>query len=258
MHSCPADVRLRFFSGPLPAVDWRRAVPMFQTPGLWSAFLLDERVLIRIALPKSGGPPFRLAVLDPDFRRGEIFTDPDAEPHTPPFMLANPLAYPLGELIMIGLLARGLGLLVHAAGVDDHGEGLLFTGHSGHGKTTMSRLWERDAALLNDDRIVVREREGRFWMYGTPWHGEHTAVRPDGVPISRILILEHGPGNRLRPCDPATAAPEILARSFPPFGDAAGMAFSLELCARLAAAVPVQHLAFVPDAAVLEAVRCGG
>ena len=56
----------------------------------------------------------------------------------------------------------------------------------------------------------------------------------------------------------AAATPMLLARSFPPHWDATGMSNALEVCARLATAVPVQQLEFVPDASVLEAVRCGG
>ena len=70
-----------------------------------------------------------------------------------------PLEYPLDELLLQGLLARGRGAEIHACGIaDGSGRGLLFVGQSGAGKTTMARLWEgeRGITVLSDDRIILR------------------------------------------------------------------------------------------------------
>jgi len=51
----------------------------------------------------------------------------------------------------------------------------------------------RVETVLNDDRIVVREKSGKLWMYGTPWHGgdfkEHSSR---GLPIDKAFFLRHG------------------------------------------------------------------
>ena len=105
-----------------------------------------------------------------------------------------PLEYPLDELLMIHRLACGEGVEMHAVGiVDEAGLGHLFLGHSGAGKSTTARLWksESNAQILSDDRIILRVRDGRIWMYGTPWHGDAGIASPESAPLSRLYLLEH-------------------------------------------------------------------
>ena len=45
--------------------------------------------------------------------------------------------------------------------------GFLFAANSTHGKSTTARLWRDQATVLNDDRIVLRRREGRRAERGT-------------------------------------------------------------------------------------------
>ena len=145
--------------------------------------------------------------------------------------------------------------MVHACGVDDGGRGYLFAGNSTHGKTTIARLWGHEASILNDDRIVLRKRAGRFWMYGTPWHGEYTATSPQGVPLEKIFFLRHAQLNTTSRKKGAAASAMLLARCFPPFWDAPCMEFTLDFCAELVDAVPCYELGFIPDKGVLETVR---
>jgi hypothetical protein len=157
---------------------------------------------------------------------------------------------------MVCLLAQGRGLMAHACGIDDGGRGYLFAGNSGHGKTTTAWLWRDQATILNDDRIVLRWREGRFWMYGTPWHGDYTGVSPRGVPLEKIFFLRHAGQNQARRVEGVTAASMLLTRCFPPLWDAAGMEFTLEFCAQLAGKVPCYELGFLPAEGAVEYVRC--
>ena len=82
-----------------------------------------------------------------------------------------PLEYPLDRLATLGLLAQGYGIMLHAAGVIEFGESIVFSGPSGAGKSTIARLYSREqgTTVLNDDTIIVRKIEGRLWAFGTPW-----------------------------------------------------------------------------------------
>ena len=249
------DVVVVAHHGALPEISLREEERVFDSEAVWSLYAADGRYVFAFRSFVFGPEPYGLAVFDRDFRRADVYSrdvgsGPEAGP--PP----NPLAFPLSEVLMVCLLAQRRGLMVHACGIDDEGRGYLFAGNSTHGKTTTARLWRDRARILNDDRIVLRPRDGRLWLYGTPWHGDYTGVSPGGVPLERVFFLRHAAANEARPVTGAAAAAMLLARCFPPLWDAAGMAYTLEVCAQVAATVPCYDLGFVPDGAAVDFVRC--
>lgn len=133
-----------------------------------------------------GGYPLfvsRVAVFQPDFRRGDVYvevTRKDAAVY--PF----PLAPPLDRILLAHYLARRGGLLLHGCGVAQDGVGHVFVGQSGAGKTTLARLWaeQGDATVLGEECLILRKKDSRFWVYGTPWTGEAELCSAIGVPIS--------------------------------------------------------------------------
>ncbi|MDV2496322.1 MAG: hypothetical protein RX316_08960 [bacterium] len=192
-------------------------------------------------------------VMTPDFTRGALYVHRPEEEGTA--FLENPLRYPLDQILTIQLLAFERGMLLHACGVVDEGRGYCFAGASGRGKSTMASLWDGEATILNDDRIILRPKGDGFWMYGTPWHGDYPACSPEGCPVNELFLLAHGPENVLRQLSPGEAAARLLIASFPPLWDQEGMAWTLELLDRLTASVPVYELTFRPDAAIIPFVR---
>jgi hypothetical protein len=146
-------------------------------------------------------------------------------------------------------------MLIHACGIIDGERGYLFAGNSTHGKSTIARLWKDQALVLNDDRIVIREKEGHLWMYGTPWHGAFDVVSPEGVPISKIFFLRHGAENFAVPQRGAQAGAMLLTRSFPPLWDRQGMQYTLGLCHRVTKEIPCYELGFVPDQSAVDFIR---
>jgi hypothetical protein len=129
---------------------------------------------------------------------------------------------------------------------------------SGAGKSTMADLWagRTGANVLSDDRVIVRRNNGGFWMYGTPWHGDAQMASPDGAPLKQIFTIRHSSRNRSVPLGTADAASKLLARSFPTFWDADGMAFTVDFLGQLAQSVPCNELGFVPSPDIVDFVRC--
>jgi hypothetical protein len=81
----------------------------------------------------------------------------------------SPLSYPLGALIMYYLTLNSNAFMIHASGVWDGETGRIFSGFSGVGKSTMAKIWEEEGAhIVNDDRLIVREVNGEYFMYNTP------------------------------------------------------------------------------------------
>ena len=250
------EVTIHARYGAQPPMALRDEELVFDSEKVWSLYHSGGVDILALRSPLHGPQPYKVAIFRDEFRRGEVYSQlRPGEQQAEGALLPNPLEFPLAQVLMVCLMARGRGLMVHACGIDDGGRGYLFAGNSTHGKSTMARIWRDEATILNDDRIVLRWRDGRVWMYGTPWHGDYSGVSPRGVPLEKLFFLRHAAGNELRPQAGTAAASKLLTRSFLPLWDAEGMAFSLDFCARVTGAAPCYELGFLPDQHVIDFVR---
>lgn len=244
--------------GDIPEIELRPDQCLFDSGAAWSLYRTPDNLLLTLRdAPASGGTPYTIATLEPDIKRGTIASlIRDSERSPVDGLMPFPLDFPLGEVLMTCLLARGKGVMVHACGVDDGGKGYLFAGNSGHGKTTMAGLWSERARIVNDDRVILRYQDGTYWMYGTPWHGDYDGVSAGRVELAGVFFLRHGPTHRLEPSSAAQAAAMLLSRSFPPLWDHDGMKFTLDFLADLVTAVPCSLLTFAPRNDIVELITC--
>ena len=255
---CTEDTEITIFAkyNGLPQISLLDKDKIFDSEMIWSLYRLDGKNVFVMKSPASDMLPYRIAVFDTDFKHGEVYNYLTLPEHSIDGRLPNPLEFPLSEVLMICLLAKGRGLMIHACGIDDEGKGYLFAGNSTHGKTTMARLWNDAGLILNDDRIVLRYKEGHFWMYGTPWHGDYTVVSPQGILMEKIFFLNHGIANRAERVAVTPAVSKLISRCFPPLWDTKGMQYTLNFCAQLVNAVPCYELNFVSNKSIVDFVRC--
>jgi hypothetical protein len=249
------QVRLETHYGDVPDLEpWEL---VFESGGVWRLYQQGDRWAISLHSPVMGEGPYQVAILDRSYQSGDIFT---SARHFSYNYYPFPLRYPLAELLMVNLLCRGRGMIVHAAAVADGEQGLLFAGTSGAGKSTISRLWQSlslpGVELLSDDRVILRQQEGQIMMYGTPWHGDAQVVSPFSVPLKRVFILRQALTNRASRLTPVQAASSLLVRAFPPFWDVQGMQYTLEFVADICQSLPCYELEFLPDASMVDTVRC--
>lgn len=230
---------------------------LFHSGGLWSLYAEPASYRFSFLAPLVGMTPYKEAWFDSEYRTGRVLLSREYFDAGRP---VYPLEYPLDELLMIHRLSRGEGVEVHAVGIsDESGRGHLFLGHSGAGKSTTARLWidRPGVKILSDDRIILRAREGRMWMYGTPWHGDAGIATPDCAPLTSIYMLEKGKSNEQQPLPPGRAATELFARSFVTHHSEEGIRSTLDFLDRLASQVPCSIFRFVPDESAVEAI-CRG
>jgi hypothetical protein len=221
---------------------------LFDSGGVWRIF--DEGDSYRLECSVYG-ELYKIAYLSKELTDGVVRMAPLD------ITIPYPLDFPLDEVILNLLLPRHGAVELHACGlVDRNGNGYLFAGNSGAGKTTTARLWEHDVAeILSDDRIVVRPENGGWRMYGTPWHGEAEICSPSSASLHRIFMLEQATFNGLRPLSPAAAVARLLSCTFPPFHDAGGLGAIADTLAAIAAGVPVTRLSFANDHSAVEFIR---
>lgn len=246
------DIKLNIHHGNILGNTEKKKI--FDSKTSWSLCYHDGKYILQYCSFESSLPPSRLIILKPDFKSGNIYLSNEEFHKTPLFDLQK---HPLIQILMIVLLSVNKGLLLHACGViDDKGCGHLFLGNSTHGKSTIAKLWsESSATVLNDDRIIVREKDGQFWMYGTPWHGDFNEVSSKALPIRKIFFLKHGEKNSAVPRKGAEAVSMLLTRSFSPRWNQKGMEYTLGLLDRMASKLPCYELDFLPDKRIIDFVR---
>jgi hypothetical protein len=235
---------------------------VFDSGGLWQQFSDGSGSrgtghVFRFRSSFYGPLPYKECRVDADFRHARVVLSRDYLDCGQP---VYPIEYPLDEILMLNLLSQSRGIDVHACGIEDSdGRGYLFLGQSGAGKTTTARLWDAipGIRILSDDRIILRFVDGCLRMYGTPWHGEGQFASAPGARLDHIYFLGRGPMNEATPMAPTEAVARLMACSFVPFHDRAGLEFTLEFLQQVTRAVPVAELRFVPDGRVRDFIRSG-
>ena len=157
------------------------------------------------------------------------------------------VGYPVDEVLMCRLLVAERVLIVHGATVEYDGMALLFTGHSGAGKSTIAAIAESAGArVLSDDRSIVAMRGATPTVWGTPWHGTHRRGSPEPVPLTAMFLLVQDLEDRTDRISPARATGELLVRLIHPGSRPGDMERLLDGVAEVAEAVPMAELRFRP------------
>jgi hypothetical protein len=154
------------------------------------------------------------------------------------------------------VLARQGGFLVHAASAIRGGKAFLFSGVSGAGKTTISRLAPPDATLLTDEISYVRREGNRYIACGTPFAGELARVGENcSAPLSAFFLLEKGLQNRIEPIGPSEAIQRLLRNILFFAHDPELVKLVFQSACEFASLVPIHRLVFVPDQRVWDIIR---
>jgi len=190
------------------------------------------------------------------FDRAEVYVDPGSSGSPPPWSLLR-LMNPLGQWLLVNRLAQTGGVMVHALGIDDGGQGLVFVGPSGSGKSTLARFWGRrkGVRILSDEHLILRRRGKRFYAYGTPWPGMAARVSPDPVQIQQIFFIEHHPEHRLWSESGGILASRLFSQLFLPRWNDRIIECGVTVCEQLLQKVQSQRLGFAKHPSVIDYVR---
>jgi len=104
---------------------------------------------------------------------------------------------PTDQILLARILADREGCFLHSSGMILDGKGLLFVGHSGAGKSTITNMLKDRSEILCDDRIIVRRWPEGYKIHGNWSHGEVPDVSPSSAPLTAIIFLEQASENRL-------------------------------------------------------------
>lgn len=85
-----------------------------------------------------------------------------------PFRL-NPFFHPIGTVIIQYALILKNAFFIHGSGINYNDTGIIFTGKSGFGKTTISEIFKQNGTtVIHDDRLIVRKVDNSYQMFNSP------------------------------------------------------------------------------------------
>jgi hypothetical protein len=154
------------------------------------------------------------------------------------------------------ILAQRGGFLLHAASAICDGHAYLFSGVSGAGKTTMTRLAPADITLLTDEISYLRPSADGYAAFGTPFAGELAKAGENcTAPVAALFFLEQGPENRVDELTSAEAVRRLMRNILFFAEDRLLVEKLLATACDFVARVPIRRLTFYPDARVWDEIR---
>ena len=186
-------------------------------------------------------------------------------PHKYPTFDEKGVAYMESSIQFSRQLLNFNGLYLHSSAIVYEGRAYLFSGPSGMGKSTHTRLWKQlfgaDAVVINDDKPALRYIDGVWYAYGTPWCGKDGINVNTKAPLGGICFLKRGEINSIRRLDTFEATTSILSQTIRRFKDKTTLDLLLQHLECLTSKIPVYELYNipVPEAALLsyETMRSG-
>lgn len=91
------------------------------------------------------------------------------------------------------------GLFFHSSALMFDGGAYVFSAPSGTGKSTHTALWRKHfgdrVTMINDDKPIIRKKDGAFYVYGTPWMGKSNIGANISAPLKAVFLLERDSKN---------------------------------------------------------------
>ena len=218
-------------------------------------------VEVRLVEAQNGDPEQEMQVVRDGrlwrLERGDLRAEFDSETNRGVIrQAANPYAIDSAlRVIHTLLLSKQGGFLLHAASAIRNRKAFVFSGISGAGKTTISRLAPADVTLLTDEVSYLRPMDAGYVAFGTPFAGELARIgEPAQAPIEKLLLLAKGRENRFDRVPPPEAA-RLLMRNILFFArDPAAVARVFDSACDFVARVPVYVLSFYPSSEVWDLI----
>ena len=135
-------------------------------------------------------------------------------------------------------------LVFHGSAVAVGERAFLFTAKSGTGKTTHTNLWLQNiegSYVVNGDKPILRLRDGKVFVCGTPWMGKEGLGCNRNVELAGLCFLNRGEQNRIRRTELSAVLPQLIGQSYRP-ADGALLLRSIRVLEKIGQSVPLYEL----------------
>ena len=112
---------------------------------------------------------------------------------------------------------RGL-FALHSASVLYGGKAWLFSGHSGAGKSTHTRLWQDtfNTPVINGDLNLIGTDKNELYAAGIPWCGTSGIFTENTYPVGGIIMIKQSSRDSVSKLSGEKAALKIMQRMISP------------------------------------------
>lgn len=231
-----------------PPPDLEPAGSSFSPLNAWQLFKTGHKNVLRVGPSPRNGKPENITVFGDDYAKGEMYQSGVGE-------LFRGF---IDQFLIINLLSRNNGFLLHASGVVWEGKGLCFSGPSGAGKSTLLNMFKEEVKrehLLNDDRLALRMRGNKWRVFGTPWYGESRVSSSNEAPLSALFFIRHSEHNYARKLAASEIPGRLMAQALIPLWDGEAVSRVLGTFQDLISNIPVFEMGFVPDKSAIEMAK---
>jgi hypothetical protein len=214
---------------------------------LWKIFNAEDGICIHVYDSENLSLLQHIAFYQEELSEWTIFSDLNETKSL------ESLRYPMMPLILYYLSTKTNSLLVHASGVFDGEYGRIFSGFSGVGKSTMAGIWQRSGAeVINDDRLMLRKINGRWWMFNTPMYYTDT---PKKAPLDFIYLPFHHLENTYERSNGMPLILRFMAHCIQHGYNAEHVQWHLDQVLDLAKEIPFTRLGVVPNLEVVTFIK---
>jgi len=243
------DISVECIAG-IPTTLFEQTHPVFEAENDEKKFYSIYRVASNLGFViynQENGSIQQIALLNNDFTHWKIYSEKTSSGSILPFR------YPMGPIVMHYMTFTSGAVMMHASCAFDGKKARLFSGFSGAGKSTISKLWsDAGSMIVNDDRLIIRKQGDEYFVHNTPMYYKDI---PKKVRLNSIFLISHSPENKIQKLTGALAISNVMAFSIQNNFDKQFVQSRLELFHDICSHVSVYKLGFVPNQSVVNFIR---
>ncbi len=152
---------------------------------------------------------------------------------------------PTDQIFLSQVLSLRNGCYYHSDGMIINGNGYLFMGHSGAGKSTIATMLQDKGEILCDDRMIVRKLDEGYKIYGNWSHGTLPIVSASSAFLKAIFFLNQSETNIIEPVNKTMdKVKTLISCMIKPLNSGKWWNSSLNLIEDISTSIPCYNLFF--------------
>lgn len=172
-----------------------------------------------------------------------------------PFMFPiNDVGSILRLLPLNNIFAESKRLFLHSSQICYNNKGIIFTGPSGMGKTTQSKLWEKykNAKIVCNDRTIITKDNNKYKTYGLPIDGSSPIRSTDSYELAAIVVLQQSLDNKIEKMNVSKTIASLMSQMIVSDWNSENKENIMNMIIELYQGIPVYKLSCTKDEKAVE------